>query len=190
MLVNETIILKNLFRTLSESSFIESSIFRLGVRVFYCRVRVSQTRVRARVRVFPESGFSSGPSLSPSLEVCRPERVAPAVKRLKTSLRNSLKNDMLESLMHITINGPDVKDSDFASLIQDVVNKWSTEICWKKLAKVKQVDSYKLYATAANNASMHQPLDGTTLLDDYEMQKNQFEDITPRTMITCKTKLI
>ena len=91
---------------------------------------------------------------------------------------------MLESLMHITINlinGPDVKDSDFASLIQDVVNKWSTEICWKKLAKVKQVDSCKLTfdATAANNASMHQPLDATTLLDDYEMQKNQFKNITP-----------
>ena len=50
---------------LSESSFIELSIFRFGVRVFYCRVRVSQTRVRARVRVFPESGFSSDPSPSP-----------------------------------------------------------------------------------------------------------------------------
>ena len=50
---------------LSESSFIELSIFRFGVRVFYCRVRVSQTQVQARVRVFPESGFSSGPSPSP-----------------------------------------------------------------------------------------------------------------------------
>ena len=40
--------------------------FRLGVRIFYCRVRVSQTRLRARVRVFPESGFSSGSSPSPS----------------------------------------------------------------------------------------------------------------------------
>ena len=60
------IILENLFRLLSESSFIESSIFRFGVRVFYCRARVSQTRVRARVRVFPKSGFSSGPNPSPS----------------------------------------------------------------------------------------------------------------------------
>ena len=59
------IIRENLFRMLSESSFIESGIIRFGVRVFYCRVRVSQTRVRARVRVFPESGFSLGPSTSP-----------------------------------------------------------------------------------------------------------------------------
>ena len=88
--------------------------------------------------------------------------------------------------MHITINGPDVKDSDCASLIQDVVTKWSTEICWKKLAKVKQVDSCKLTfnATAANNANMHQPLDGTTLSDDYEMQKISLRISSPRTMIT------
>lgn len=34
------------------------------------------------------------------------ERGASAVKRVKTRLRNSLKNDMLASLLHITINGP------------------------------------------------------------------------------------
>ena len=60
----------------SESSFIELSIFRFGVRVFYCRVRVSQTRVRARVRVFPESGFSSGPSPSPSPSPVRVSKYA------------------------------------------------------------------------------------------------------------------
>ena len=76
MLVNETIIRENLFRMLSESSFIESSIFRFGVRIFYCRVRVSQTRVRARVRVFPESGFSSGPSTSPSPSPVRVSKYA------------------------------------------------------------------------------------------------------------------
>ena len=55
----QTIKYRDIFRMLSESSFIELSIFRFGVRVFYCRVRDSQTRVRARVRVFPESGFFS-----------------------------------------------------------------------------------------------------------------------------------
>ena len=62
-----------------------------------------------------------------------------------------------------------------------MVTKWSTEIRRKKLAKVKPVDSCKLTfdATAANNASMHQPLDGTTLPDEYEIQKNQFENTTP-----------
>ena len=35
------------------------------------------------------------------------ERGCSAVKRVKTRLRNSLKNDMLASLLHITINGPE-----------------------------------------------------------------------------------
>ena len=51
---------------LSESSVIELSIFRFGVRVFYCRVRVSQMRVQARVRVFFGSESESGPGF----EVC------------------------------------------------------------------------------------------------------------------------
>ena len=54
----------NLFRNLNviRVQSIESGIYRLVVRVLYCWVRVSQTRVRARVRVFPKSGFSSGQS--------------------------------------------------------------------------------------------------------------------------------
>ena len=51
-----------------------------------------------------------------------PECGASAVKRLKTRLRSSLKGDMLESLMHITINGPEVKE--FESLVKKAVKKW------------------------------------------------------------------
>jgi len=41
-----------------------------------------------------------------------PERGASALKRLKTRLRNSQKKEMLESLLHISINGPPVKESE------------------------------------------------------------------------------
>ena len=89
------IILENLFRLLSESSFIESSIFRFGVRVFYCRARVSQTRVRARVRVFLKSGFSSGPSPNPSPSPVRVSKYA-AFERAKTLfMRSKLTNKRL-----------------------------------------------------------------------------------------------
>ena len=37
-----------------------------------------------------------------------PERGASGVKRIKTRLRNRLKNDMLNSLTHVSINGPAV----------------------------------------------------------------------------------
>ena len=39
-----------------------------------------------------------------------PERGASCIKRLKTHLRSSMKNDMLEALMHITINGPSTSE--------------------------------------------------------------------------------
>ena len=51
-----------------------------------------------------------------------PERGASCVKRIKTRLRSRLKNDMLESLLHIAINGPEVKDS--AGLIQTCLKHW------------------------------------------------------------------
>ena len=37
-----------------------------------------------------------------------PERGASKVKIIKTDLRNRLKNDMLEGLMHLTVIGPDI----------------------------------------------------------------------------------
>ena len=42
------------------------------------------------------------------------ERGASAVKRIKTRLRNSLKNDMLASLMQMSLNGPPLSDFDAA----------------------------------------------------------------------------
>jgi hypothetical protein len=38
-----------------------------------------------------------------------PERGASAVKRIKTRLRSSMKMDMLDTLLHISINGPDME---------------------------------------------------------------------------------
>lgn len=62
-----------------------------------------------------------------------PERGASAVKRLKTRLRSSLKGDMLESLMHITINGPEVQECE--SLVKKAVKKWHEVKARRKIAK-------------------------------------------------------
>ena len=51
-----------------------------------------------------------------------PERGASCIKRLKTRLRSSLKNDMLQALMHIAINGPST--SQCHSLIHEVAKQW------------------------------------------------------------------
>lgn len=41
-----------------------------------------------------------------------PERGGSAIKRIKTRLRNSLKNDMLAALLQVSINGPELQDAD------------------------------------------------------------------------------
>ena len=70
------------------------------------------------------------PLLSEVAELCLsipvssawPERGASCVKRSKTRLRSRLNNDMLEALLHISINGPEVKNS--AGLIQTCLQHW------------------------------------------------------------------
>jgi len=51
-----------------------------------------------------------------------PERGASAIKRLKTRLRSSLKNDMLDALLQVSINGPEVNDCQ--PLIAAAVKEW------------------------------------------------------------------
>ena len=64
-----------------------------------------------------------------------PERGASTVKRIKTRLRGSLENRMLNSLMHISINGPDLHTPEVNHLIKMAVKKWQTT---KERRKVKQ----------------------------------------------------
>ena len=63
-----------------------------------------------------------------------PERGASVVKRLKTCLSSTLKNDMLEALMQISINSPGIDEC--GSLIEAAVKKWLPKR--KKLAKGKK----------------------------------------------------
>ena len=51
-----------------------------------------------------------------------PERGATAIKRIKTRLWNRIKNAMLESLMQVTINRPDVKEA--RTIIDESVESW------------------------------------------------------------------
>ena len=60
-----------------------------------------------------------------------PERGASALKRLKTRLRNSLKKEMLESLLHISLNGPPVKESE--AVINKAVALWKAKKHRRKL---------------------------------------------------------
>lgn len=50
------------------------------------------------------------------------ERGASCVRRVKTRVKSRLKNDMLESLLHISISGPEVKDS--TALLDSTLKQW------------------------------------------------------------------
>lgn len=53
-----------------------------------------------------------------------PERGASSIKRIKTRLRSRLSNKMLESLLHISINGPEVCSVECEQLIREAAELW------------------------------------------------------------------
>ena len=53
-----------------------------------------------------------------------PERGASAVKRIKTRQRSTMKNDMLNGLLHISMNGPPPNSAEADHLINRVVDKY------------------------------------------------------------------
>lgn len=65
-----------------------------------------------------------------------PERGASKVKLIKNRLRSLLKGDMLNSLMHISLNGPSVTSEDGQQLIKDSVVSWLAAKNRKKLPSV------------------------------------------------------
>ena len=62
-----------------------------------------------------------------------PERGVSAVKRLKTRLRSRIRNDMLQALMQVPINGPNIGKCE--AVIKTAVKKWmpkSKETCQRQ----------------------------------------------------------
>ena len=54
-----------------------------------------------------------------------PERGASALKRVKPRLCNRLKNDMLQALLQVSINGPAVESDACTNIIQSAVDAWN-----------------------------------------------------------------
>ena len=64
-----------------------------------------------------------------------PERGASAVKRIKSRQRSTMKNDLLNALLHISMNGPPVNSPEAEHLISRVVEQY----CEQKHNKVPQI---------------------------------------------------
>ena len=52
------------------------------------------------------------------------ERAASAVKRVKTRLRSRLKNDMMASLLHISVNGPNHDTEECREMLTEATKVW------------------------------------------------------------------
>ena len=90
-----------------------------------------------------------------------PERGASAVKRLKSRLRSSLNNDMLASLMHMSINGPELRTSQCDNLIAETVKTWLAQPR-RKIARGKEGNAVKrvdvaVQAEIGENDTVTQP---------------------------------
>lgn len=64
-----------------------------------------------------------------------PERGASALKRVKTRLRSSIKNDMLQALMQVSINGPSPGSEKGKFLVKTAVGNWVKRKNRRKLPK-------------------------------------------------------
>lgn len=63
-----------------------------------------------------------------------PERGASKIKLIKNRLRSRLKNDLLNSLLQISLNGPQVFTKESDDLIKRAVKVWMTVKKRKKIA--------------------------------------------------------
>ncbi|XP_052090898.1 zinc finger protein 862-like [Mytilus californianus] len=72
--------------------------------------------------IFPRLSHMAAIILSLLVSNAWPERGASAVKRIKTRLRSTLKDNMLSGLLQVSINGPPVKEA--TELINKCVDNW------------------------------------------------------------------
>lgn len=103
-----------------------------------------------------------------------PERGASAVKRVKTRLQSSIKHDMLEALMHVAINGPDVSEPECSQLITATAKKWSVNR--KKLAKRKPAQPQATVTSVDATAQTDPVVQDCIVLDSHCLVDNKSLD--------------
>ena len=75
------------------------------------------------IRVYPKLYFIAEVCAAMPVSNAWPERGVSTMRRVKTRLRSSLKNDMLEALMHVSINGPPASLTQAKEIISQAVKR-------------------------------------------------------------------
>ena len=84
---------------------------------------------------FPRLAFIASVAASLPVTNAWPERGASALKNIKTRHRNRIKNDMLEALLQVAVNGPASTGEEAGKIVHDAVAQWLTVKDRRKLAK-------------------------------------------------------
>ena len=99
---------------------------------------------------YEELSFVAEIILSAPVTNAWPERGASALKRIKTRLRSKLGDDMMFSLLHITINGPELGTSESREMVEQAYEDW-------KSAKTRRYRSGPILNTPASSSSTQEP---------------------------------
>jgi hypothetical protein len=113
-----------------------------------------------------------------------PERGASTIKRIKTRLRSTLKQDMIMTLMNVSINGPKTENSQ--QVTEKAVKHWRNEKDRRKLPKQKP------YNKTHENEEAH---DNVTKTVEAECQTditgdNHREMLREEVRVACKQMMI
>ena len=115
-------------------------------------------------------------SLSMPVSNAGPERGASALKRLKTHPRNSPKKEMLQSLLHLSINGPPVKESE--AVINKAVALWKEKKHRRKLPRSSRLQQNE---RAIPNAQEEQEVEegegGAVVTQGEEIQEEEIQEL-------------
>ncbi|KAK3086354.1 hypothetical protein FSP39_017317 [Pinctada imbricata] len=128
--------------------------------------------------LFPKFAKVAAVILSLPVSNAWPERGASAIKRIKTRLRNRIKNPMLGSLMQVSINGPDVTEAK--NIIDDSVKSWY-EV--KQRRKIRASDKQTMDSASAQpvvtlaDASTQADIPDEQRQQDVEFVRNQMNRV-------------
>ena len=99
-----------------------------------------------------------------------PERGASALERVKPRLRNRLKNDMLQALLQVSINGPAAESDACANIIQSAVDAWNSAKKRRNIPQSRGMASTPAAVTQVQVAQV-QVADAAVQADDNEQME-------------------
>ena len=98
----------------------------------------------------------------------------------KTRLRSRIKNDLLNSLLHISINGPIQESPELPKLIREVAKEWLRQKHCRKLKKLPPTCISTAASTSANTTQLITHLTEPEVeRENLPEEKEQEELITP-----------